>query len=74
MSNGKQQKYDLSKLKPIKENAMYALYALGYISDGIKKGVRLNKQTGEMVDVELETAPRVRVITLITERGRQSIR
>lgn len=68
------QKYDLSKLKPILENDRYALYGFGYITETVRKGIRVNKQTKEQVDVIIETKPNIRVISIIRDGVVQKLR
>lgn len=54
--------FDLSELKPIIENEIYAIYTLGQINDNLWKAVRYNKQTKEQVEVTIEKEPKVRVV------------
>lgn len=61
------QKYNISKLTPILENETYALYGLGYINETVRKGIRVNKQTKEQVDVIIDTKPNIHVISIIKD-------
>lgn len=67
------QKYDLSKMQPILQNDNYALYGLGFINETTRKGVRVNKRTGEQVDVIVQTVPSVRVIEIIKNGIQQKL-
>lgn len=67
------QKYDLSKMQPILQNDNYALYGLGFINEITRKGVRVDKRTGEQVDVIVQTVPGVRVIEIIKNGIQQKL-
>ena len=67
------QKYDLSNMKPLIHNDIYALYGMEYINDKIRKGVRLDKRTNKQVDVIIEMIPKVRVIEIITNGVRHKL-
>lgn len=67
-------KYDLSKLKPIIENEKYEIYKLGHISENVAKGVRVDKNTCEQVDVHIELYPKIRVIAVIRDNIIQKIK
>lgn len=63
--------YNLDKLKPLIENDKFALYGLGYITETTRKGVRVNKQTNEQVEVIISTIPKIHVITILQNNIRQ---
>lgn len=74
MSHTFYQKYDLKHLKPVMENEVYAVYQLGYINDNLAKGVRVNKNTGEQLDVQIQLYPRLQIVSIIRDNAIQKIK
>ena len=46
------QEYDLSGLKPLYETKDYVIYKLGYITEEIAKGIRVNKKTQDLKELK----------------------
>lgn len=62
------QEYDLSSLKPLFETNDYAIYKLGYITDEITKGVRLNKKTNKQEEIQIKLIPTPHIIKILTNQ------
>jgi hypothetical protein len=62
------QEYDLSGLKPLYETKDYVIYKLGYITEEIAKGIRVNKKTQEQTDIQIKLTPKPHIIAVLDKK------
>lgn len=65
--------YDISRINPLMENNKYVIYQLGNISEHITKGIRVDKETKEQVEVQIDLLPKPHVIAIIRDGYIQKI-
>lgn len=61
------QKYDLSGIPPLFETSEYIVYKLGYITDDLAKGVKVNKDTNEQIDIQIKLTPVPTIFAVIKD-------